>query len=66
VFIDESEVDQFARIITTITDGLAASKVLLAWYPAAYPKSQACQWELTAAYLAAHRAGDPAQRIRPT
>ena len=63
VFVDESEVDRFARITTTVTEGLATSKVLLAWYSAAYPKSQACQWELTAAYLAAQRAGDPAQRI---
>ena len=63
VFVDEQEVDRFARITTTITSGLAASKLLLAWYSVAYPKSQACQWELTAAYLAAQRAGDPAERI---
>jgi Tetratricopeptide repeat/TIR domain len=63
VFIDEAEVDRFARITTTITEGLAASKVLLAYYSATYPKSQACQWELTAAFLAAQRAGDPAERI---
>jgi hypothetical protein len=63
VFIDESEVDRFARITTTVTGSLAASKVLLAFYSAAYPNSQACQWELTAAYLAAQRAGDPAERI---
>jgi Tetratricopeptide repeat/TIR domain len=64
VFIDESEVDRFARITTTITEGLAASKVLLPFYSATYPNSQACQWELTAAYLAAQRAGDdPAERI---
>jgi hypothetical protein len=37
--------------------------VLLTFYLAAYPKSRACQWELTAAYLAAERHGDPAERI---
>jgi hypothetical protein len=64
VFIDESGIDTFARITPTIRDAVAASKVLLAFYSAAYPKSKACQWELTAAYLAAQRAGeDPAERI---
>jgi tetratricopeptide (TPR) repeat protein len=63
VFIDDSGIDTFARITPTIIDALAASKVLLAFYSAAYPKSKACQWELTAAYLAAQRAGDPAERV---
>jgi hypothetical protein len=63
VFVDDPEIDDFARITATITNSLAASKVLLAYYSSAYPTRRACQWELTAAYLAAQRAGDPAERI---
>ena len=64
VFVDDPEIDDFARITATITSSLAASKAFLAYYSAAYPTRRACQWELTAAYLAAQRAGeDPSQRI---
>jgi TIR domain-containing protein len=63
VFVDDPEIEDFTRITTTITNSLAASKVLLAYYSAAYPTRRACQWELTAAYLAAQRAGDPSRRI---
>jgi len=63
VFLDEQELHDFDRITTTITHSLAISKLLVALYSAAYPRSRACQWELTAAYLAAQHAGDPAQRI---
>jgi hypothetical protein len=63
IFIDDPEIDDFARITTSIAQGLAQSKTLLAYYSATYPNRRACQWELTAAYLAAQREGDPAQRI---
>jgi uncharacterized protein (DUF2267 family) len=63
VFIDDHEIDDFARITTTITRSLAASKALLAYYSTTYPTRRACQWELTAAYLAAQRGGDPSQRL---
>jgi Tetratricopeptide repeat/TIR domain len=63
VFVDDSQIDEFQRITTTITTGLACSKALVAYYSADYPTRRACQWELTAAYLAAQRAGDPAERI---
>jgi TIR domain len=63
VFVDNPEIEDFTRITTTITDSLAASRVLLAYYSAAYPTRRACQWELTAVYLAAERAGDPSRRI---
>ena len=62
VFVDDPESD-FQRITTTITQSLATSCVLLAYYSAAYPTRRACQWELTAAYLTASRQGDPARRI---
>ena len=63
VFVDDPEIETFDRITTTITHSLAASKALLAYYSHEYPTRRACQWELTAAYLAAQRAGDPSQRI---
>ena len=63
VFVDDPETEDFTRITTTITKSLAASKVLLAYYSAAFPTRRACQWELTAAYLAAQRDGDPSHRI---
>jgi hypothetical protein len=63
VFVDNPEIDDFSRITTAITEGLARSKVLLAYYSAAYSRRRACQWELTAAYLAASRQGDPSRRI---
>jgi TIR domain-containing protein/tetratricopeptide repeat protein len=63
VFVDDPEIEDFTRITTTIIDSLATSRVLLAYYSAAYPTRRACQWELTAVYLAAQRAGDPSRRI---
>ncbi|MBT2387783.1 toll/interleukin-1 receptor domain-containing protein [Streptomyces sp. ISL-11] len=63
VFVDEVTVAGFAGISDTIRDGLARSKALLACYSAAYPERQACQWELTAAYLAGLREGDPRRRV---
>ena len=39
------------------------SKALLAWYSPDYPKSRPCQMELTAAFVAAQREGDPRRRI---
>ena len=41
----------------------ARSRVLLAYYSQHYPTRRACQWELTAAFLAAQRLGDPRQRV---
>ncbi|MBB4892988.1 hypothetical protein FHS39_001999 [Streptomyces olivoverticillatus] len=63
VFIDEVTVAGFAGISDAIRDGLARSRALLACYSAAYPERQACQWELTAAYLAGLREGDPRRRV---
>jgi tetratricopeptide (TPR) repeat protein len=63
VFVDDPEIEDFTRITTTITTSLAASRVLLAYYSKTYPSRRACQWELTAVYLAAQRVGDPSRRI---
>jgi hypothetical protein len=63
VFVDAPEIEDFTRITSSITDGLAGSRVLVAYYSKQYPTRRACQWELTAAYLAAQRTGDPSRRI---
>ncbi|MCX4741787.1 TIR domain-containing protein [Streptomyces antibioticus] len=63
VFVDETAVEDFASITATITSALARSKTLLAVYSTQYPLSRACQWELTYAYLAGQREGDPRKRV---
>jgi len=35
----------------------------MAFYSLNYAHSRACQWELTAGFLAAQREGDPRQRV---
>ncbi|GAB3967036.1 tetratricopeptide repeat protein [Plantactinospora veratri] len=53
-----------ARGITTgIEEQLNTAKIMLILYSAAYPLRSACQFELTAAYLAGEREGDPLRRI---
>ncbi|MGW0736212.1 TIR domain-containing protein [Streptomyces sp. NPDC002851] len=63
VFVDDTAVDDFTSISTTITHALMHAKVLLAVYSADYPERRACQWELTYAYLAGQREGDPRKRV---
>ncbi len=58
VWIDKSEIRDYESITMSIVEGLAQSKVLLAYYSLNYWRSRACQWELTAAFLAAQREGD--------
>jgi hypothetical protein len=64
VWIDETKVEDGESITGSVVEGLAQSKVLLAYYSQNYPRSRACQWELTAAFLAAQHEGDPRRRIR--
>ena len=64
VWLDDRAIETFESITTTIEDGLARSKALLAYYSRTYPRRRACQWELTAAFLAARRDGrDPRRRV---
>ena len=63
VWRDEDEIDTFEAITRGVRDGVARSRVLLAYYSDRYPTRRACQWELTAAFLAAQRDGDPRDRI---
>lgn len=63
VWFDEQRVETFASIQSAIEAGLSQAKALLVWYSVAYPQSRACQWELTAAFVAAQREGDIQRRI---
>lgn len=63
VWIDTDEIRGFVGITRSIVDGLARSRVLMAYYSLNYTHSRACQWELTAGFLAAQRKGDLRQRV---
>src|SRR5450631_913482 len=63
VWLDAAEINDFASITRAVTEGLAKSKTLLAYYSKTYPLRRACQWELTAAFLAAQVEGDPRRRV---
>jgi tetratricopeptide (TPR) repeat protein len=63
VWFDANEIADFASITKAVTEGLANSKALVAYYSKAYPLRRACQWELTAAFLAAQQEGDPRRRV---
>ena len=63
VWFDADVINDFESITKAVTAGLARSKVLLAYYSKKYPLRRACQWELTAAFLAAQLEGDPRRRI---
>lgn len=56
-------IDEFTGITGELASALAASKVLVAYYTREYPTRYACQWELTAAFVAAQRDGDPRRRV---
>jgi len=62
VFMDTG-IDEFAGITSSLLRALAGSTVLLAHYSRQYPTRYACQWELTAAFLAAQRLGHPCDRV---
>jgi hypothetical protein len=53
VWFDETAIDDGASITARIVEGLGASALLLAWYSHNYARSRVCQWELTAALVAA-------------
>lgn len=64
VWFDEQEIGDSDAITRSIVEGLGQARMLVAWYSRSYARSRPCQWELTAAYLAAqHEGGDLARRI---
>jgi hypothetical protein len=67
VWWDESAIDEGVSITKEIREGMASSKVLLAFYSSTYPLSGACQEEIISAWLAAEHAREPPQyRVRIT
>ena len=63
VWLDRKEIADAASIQERIDQGLSGSRALLAWYTVDYPKSRACQWELTAALIAAGAENSPVRRL---
>lgn len=63
VFVDEAGTSGFSSLDGQLRAALAASKVLVAFYSATYPLRPSCQFELTAAFTAGQRDGDPRGRI---
>src|SRR4051812_49135371 len=63
VWYDEHNIEDFASITAAINTGLAHAKALLVYYSPQYATKRACQWELTAAFLAAQRVGEVSQRL---
>ncbi len=63
VWIDKAKVKDGESITGSAVEGLTQSKVLLAYYSPNYLCSRACQWELTAAFLASQQEGDPRRRV---
>src|SRR2546423_1056738 len=62
VWLDEA-LPVAGGITAGIEKQLNESKVMLVLYSAAYPLRSACQFELTEAYLAGERDGDPLRRV---
>jgi len=63
VFLDEEDIPQYHGITAEIERALHESKTLLAYYSRHFAGRAACQYELTAAFLAGQRQGDPTARI---
>jgi tetratricopeptide (TPR) repeat protein len=63
VFVDNKRIEEFAGITEGLRIGLASAKLLLAFYSRRYPTRPACQWELTVAFIAGQREGDPRGRV---
>lgn len=63
VFLDEHDIRQYSGITEQIEGALRGSKTLLAYYSRHFTSRTACQYELTSAFLAGQREGDPTRRI---
>jgi len=63
VFSDEVGVHRFDSVSRTIMTELGRSRLLLAYYSSTYPTRRACRQELTVAFLAGQREGDPLRRV---
>jgi hypothetical protein len=65
VFRDETAIDEGASITREIREGIAATKLLVAFFSSTYASSSACQEEILSAWLAAQNAKElPQHRVR--
>ncbi|MFC3453835.1 hypothetical protein [Amycolatopsis speibonae] len=55
--------DEFAPVTRELADAIAGSRVVLVYYSRVLPAGAVCRWALTAAFAAATRHGDPADRV---
>ncbi|MGE0824583.1 MAG: tetratricopeptide repeat protein [Candidatus Binatia bacterium] len=60
---DERNSESVVGIPGTVHPGIAHTKAVLVYYSSQYAMSRACQWEFTAAFLAAQQMGEVAQRV---
>lgn len=63
LWLDRSRVECFEDITKAIDNGLTHAKAILCFYSEGYARSRICQWELTAAFVAAQRGGEPRDRV---
>lgn len=63
VWQDSREIEALDDFSAEIAAALSRAKALLVWYSVDYTESIPCQWELTAAFIAAQREGQPMRRI---
>lgn len=62
-WLDQRDVEPFADFSDAVVAALSGAGAILAWYSRDYPQSRACQWEFTAAFLAAQQEADPFRRV---
>jgi hypothetical protein len=53
VWVDKNRIEDHASITRELKEGIARSKLLVAYYSKTYPTRRACQWELMAGFTAA-------------
>jgi hypothetical protein len=63
VFHDETDITDGQSITRRVTEGMSGARMLVAWYSKTYPTRRACQWELTAAIIAAEQDKTDTQAI---
>ncbi|HEY6748527.1 MAG TPA: TIR domain-containing protein [Mycobacteriales bacterium] len=63
VFLDDEDIAPYEGITPAIEAALRSSTALLAYYSPLFPTRAACQRELTIAFVAGQREGDPMRRI---
>ena len=63
VFRDVTDITDGQSISRRVTEGLSNARMLVAWYSKTYPTRRSCQWELTAAIIAAQQDTSDTQAV---